>query len=149
MAENPYESPRIPSDRPAVSLPHPNPRADAVLAAAQLGVGSFAGFAIWAVTAPREAWDVNQFYSACVFGAGLLASLGRLRGIHWGILGVYVGQVLGLRLLVPAEGVVIFPAIISVLLFGVPPAVAGAVVGGVAGMAIRRIRAPANARLPR
>jgi hypothetical protein len=149
MAENPYESPTIPSDRPAVALPQPNPRADAVLAAAHLGVGSFAGFAIWAITAPREAWDINQFYSACVFGAGLLASLGRLRGIHWGLVGVYAGQVLGLSLLIPVGGGFVFPAVVSVLLFGMPPAVVGVVLGGVAGMAIRRISASANARQAR
>ena len=145
MAENPYESPKIPSDRPAVSPPRLNPRADAVLAATHFGVGSFGGFGIWAITAPLEAWDVNQFYSACIFGIGLLASLGRLRGIHWGVLGVYAGQVLGLWLLIPAGGGFVFPAVISVLLFGVPPAVAGALVGGAAGIAIRRMLTSANA----
>ena len=106
--------------------------------AGQIATGFLAGFALWAATAPKEAWDENALYSVFVALAGFVASFGRLRGFYWGVVGVYAGQVIALHLLTPLTGVPILPAILSVLIFGTFQAIVGALVGAGIGYCVER-----------
>jgi hypothetical protein len=109
-----------------------------LLSGPQIVTGFIAGFALWAATAPKEAWDANEYYSAYLALAGLAASFGQPRGFYWGVVGVYVGQVIALNALIPAAGVPIFPSIIGVLMFGTMPAIAGALLGAGIGYCVER-----------
>jgi hypothetical protein len=135
---NPYESPK--AEDGALDVPRPVRFSQTAIAAGQVATGFAAGFALWAVTAPREAWDANPYYSIFVLLAGLVASLARPRGFLWGIVGVYLGQVVAIHLLVPAGGVPIVPPSVGVLFCGTLPAAIGAALGGGIGYGIRRVR---------
>ena len=142
MTQNPYEPSRLPaweSSPSSNAAPEPTVVTRS-FAVSQFAVGLVAGLAIWIMTAPREAWDVNPYYSVHVLFAGAMSSLFRLRGSWWGMLGVYLGQVAGLSLLVPHDGIPIFPAWMGVFFCGTIQAVAGALLGGAAGYVNRRIR---------
>jgi hypothetical protein len=104
----------------------------------QITTGFMAGFAIWATTAPKEAWDANALYSVYVALAGLAASFGQPREFFWGVIGVYAGQVIALHALIPVAGVPIMPPFLGVLLFGTLPAVAGALIGAGFGYCVQR-----------
>jgi hypothetical protein len=138
MEENPYEAPKLPTE-PIV--PAKRSRYPAAIVAAQVATGFVAGFSIWAAVAPKEAWDVNPlYYNGSVFAAGLLSSFARPRGFYWGIIGVYLGQVIAIRLLVPLETAVIMLPFIGVLIFGTPPAAVGALIGAGIGFCIQNAR---------
>jgi len=147
MSQNPYEPSMLPADSklPATAASE-STTVDRVFAVKQFTIGLVAGFCIWVIAAPREAWDANPVYSAFVLSAGLMSSVLRFRGCWWGVLGVYLGQVAGLSLLVPHTGVPIFPAWLGVLICGTIQGVAGAVLGGAAGYVIRRIRRASTLR---
>jgi len=110
-----------------------------LVAGGQIATGFVAGFAIWVAVAPAEAWDALDLYSVFVFAAGLLASFGRTREFYWGILGVYLGQVLAMEALLPKEGVPLMPSVIGVLIFGTMPAVVGAILGAGIGFCLSRV----------
>ncbi len=137
MAINPYESPQT-TELPVRPVTQPPPFAEEIkfaIACVQLGIGLTAGIMLWAVTAPREAWDVNPYYSVWLFVAGLIAALLRPRGSLWGVLGIYLGQVIALYTLIPLQGA-IMPPLIAVLLLGMGPAVVGALLGAAIGIGI-------------
>lgn len=123
-----------------ISQPRSSRLRSNAIAAGQVATGFASAFALWAATAPEEAWDANSLYSLCVLLAGLVASFGRPRGFYWGILGIYLGQVVAIRTLVDVSGPPIFPLTLAVLIFGTLPAVGGAVIGAVLGYGIRRAR---------
>jgi len=139
MEPNPYEAPKTQPESPSgyrVTGP-----ASIVIAALQIAVGFTAGFSIWAATAPQEAWDANPLYSVLVLLSGLVASFARLREFYWGIVGVYLGQVVAVYLLIPiGGGTPIMPAILSVLFMGTPPAALGALIGAGLGYSIKLVR---------
>jgi len=138
---NPYETPKAADGQ---SVPRSSTELKSrALVAGQIATGFVAAFALWAATAPEEAWDANSYYSVLVLLAGLAASFGRPRGFYWGILGVYLGQVVAIRALVDVSGPPIFPLTLAVLVFGTLPAVVGAIIGAVIGYGIRRARSRA------
>src|SRR5687768_10762001 len=108
----------------------------ALIAGGQIATGFMAGAAIWAYSAPNEAWDVNQLYSILLMLAGLVASFGRPLAFYWGVVGIYLGQVLAIHMFIPAEGVPIMPPLLSVLIFGTVPAAVGAAVGAGIGLGV-------------
>jgi hypothetical protein len=103
-------------------------------------MGAAGGFAIWAATAPNEAWDANPYYSLWLVLIGLIASFGRVKGFGWGVFGTYLGQVAAVYALIPMNGIPIFPAVLSVALFGTPPVVVGALVGAGIGLLVSALR---------
>jgi len=149
MSQNPYEPSPLPAwegPPPAVTPPEPKVVARR-FALAQFAIGVATGFGIWGLTSGREAWDANPYYSIYVLAAGGLASLFRLRGIWWPVLGVYLGQLGGLLLLVPhTGGAIIFPAWLGVLMCGTVQAVVGAVLGGAIGSGLGWLRRKAATR---
>jgi hypothetical protein len=137
MVENPYESPKTQPAPVEFHSPNPSQTISIAISAAQVLTGFVAGFAIWAATAPEEAWDANSLYSVFVLLAGLVSSFARPRWFYCGVIGVYFGQVLAMKLLVPVGvGAVIMPAFLAVLMFGTLPAVAGSLLGAVFGYCI-------------
>lgn len=116
----------------------PTTRDLTLVAYVQFGIGLAGGCIIWAMTAPQEAWDVNPYFSAWLFAAGLLAALLRPRSFYWGVLGVYLGQVAALYAFIPGQGA-IFPGVVAVLFFGTPQAFVGALLGAVIGFGIQRL----------
>ena len=141
MTPNPYQPSDLPADsRSPASAETVPTTATRLYAVQQFIAGATAGFCIWWITAPREAWDANPIYSVFVLLAGAISSLLRFRGCWWGVLGVYFGQVAGLSMLVPHTGVPIFPAWLGVLICGTIQSVVGAALGGVVGYVLLRTR---------
>jgi hypothetical protein len=81
MTPNPYEPSNLPAEYASSARSPIEPNIVARYTAGfQFTIGMFAGFAIWFVTAPHEAWDANPFYSLHVGFAGAISSLFRFRG---------------------------------------------------------------------
>ena len=147
MEPNPYEAPKI--DQPLavsqVAVPARQGVAGAakitpaMMSAGQIAIGFLAGIAIWAISAPDEAWDVNQLYSTFLLLAGLVTSFGRPRAFYWGIVGIYLGQVFAIHMLIPAAGVPIMPPFVGVLFFGTIPAAVGATLGAGIGLCVQLV----------
>lgn len=117
------------------------------LSFAKFATGFAAGLALWAATAPGEAWD-RPFYFVWVAMAGLIATFCQSRGFYWAILGLYFGQVAALYVLIPWAGVPIFPPMIGVLLFGTIPAFIGALIGFGIGLHLEGNRSGAERQSP-
>jgi hypothetical protein len=140
MTTNPYESPQSSGSfvRQVMTAPPISPQLRVAIISVQLAIGLIAGYMIWAVAAPREAWDVNPFYSVCIFSAGLFAALLRPCSFYWGVIGIYLGQVAALYFLIPLQSAILPPAL-AVLLLGTPQAFAGGLLGAVVGFGVQRL----------
>jgi hypothetical protein len=65
VAGNPYESPKVLTETRRKEPQGRHSTAPAVgIAICQVILGAVLGFTLWAATAPAEAWDVNDYYSA-------------------------------------------------------------------------------------
>jgi hypothetical protein len=136
MGINPYEAPQF--SEPPVPLHAPNQislEVAVALAGAQFGIGLIASFLLWALSAPREAWDVNPYYSAWLFTFGIISALPRPRTFYAGVAGIYSGQVAAIGALIPVQVPILFPAL-AVLLLGTLPAVAGGLLGVVVSLGV-------------
>lgn len=140
MTINPYESSHSSGSfvRQVMTAPPISPELRGAIISVQLAIGLIAGYIIWAVSAPREAWDVNPFYSVCIFAAGLFAALLRPCSFYWAVIGIYLGQVAALYSLIPLQSAIL-PPVLGVLLLGTPQAFAGGLLGAVIGFGIQRL----------
>ena len=100
------------------------------LAFASFVVGLLLGGLIWALsrtaTGVAEPWDAAGFYYlCCLFGAGFVSTLVYSRSWLYGTLGVYLGQAAYMTLSSTPGDPQILPALLSVALFGLLPALVG------------------------
>lgn len=116
-------------------------RASLILAAPAL-LGAAFGWLIWALspwlTGEVEPWDSIEFYFVATAAAGLVASLAYPRGFWLAAAGVVAGQAAYAIIAYHPPGPAIMPAVISVPLFGAPPAFAGACVAFLVYLAVRK-----------
>ena len=134
MDPNPYVPPQA-------STTTPQKLADAPmrlrLSVASVLTGAAAGWCIWllsrSVTGELEPWDsTGLYYRASLFAAGILSTLIYPRKFWLGPLGVYLGQVAYMetvyRTSLPRGDASILPSMIAVAVFGLIPAIVGALI---------------------
>ncbi len=100
------------------------------IAFASFVAGVLLGGLIWAlsrtVTGVAEPWDAAGFYYfCCLFGAGFVSTLVYSRSWLYGTLGVYLGQAAYMTFSSTPGDPQILPALLSVALFGLLPALTG------------------------
>lgn len=116
-------------------LPHEISKADGSMGRRFLPFSSFVigvllGGLIWALsmtaTGVAEPWDAAGFYYfCCLFGAGFVSTLVYSRSWLYGTLGVYLGQASYMTFNSTPGDPQILPALLSVALFGLLPALLG------------------------
>ncbi len=100
---------------------------------ASLVVGVFLGGFIWAfsrvATGHAEPWDAaGSYYLVGLFGAGFVSTLVYSRSCVYGTLGVYLGQAAYITFTSTPGDPHILPVFLSLLLFGLLPALVGSMV---------------------
>lgn len=139
MMDNPFESPRAPSEPVHDTGAARAPNARGVLSAVSFAAAFVVSASIWLfaaqLTGHHEPWDgIWPIYHLWLFGGTMLAVLVQPRRPWWALLGTYVGKVVSLLLQGPD-----YPpwvALLVILLLSTWRAVPGASAGYLIGWVV-------------